>query len=302
MIDIVSKRNWFFLISLLLLVPGIISMLVFGFNLGIDFSSGTVMTLRFDPAIDQSGLRQQMTELGYPDATIQKTSEGDYLVRTRDIDSDQKLALLDGLKTGLKTEVTVRDFATVSPMVATEVGRNAFIAVGVAAIFMLLYIAFAFRKMPHPFKWGFSAVIALLHDVLIVLGIFSILGWVAGYQVDSMFIVAMLTIVGFAINNTCVVYDRIRENVRKGISKDFEVTVNSSILETIARCINTSLTVMFTGLAIYLFGGVTIQQFILTLLVGVFIGLYDSIFVAGPLLVLWEKGLKTSPKTAKLIQ
>ena len=137
-----------------------------------------------------------------------------------------------------------------------------------------------------------------MHDVLIVMGIFSILGWAIGYQVDSMFIVAMLTIVGYSINNTCVVYDRIRENVRKGISKDFAVTVNSSILETIARCINTSLTVILTCLAIYLFGGVTIQQFIMALLIGVVVGIYDSVFVAGPLLVLWDRGLKTVQKAA----
>jgi preprotein translocase subunit SecF len=130
------------------------------------------------------------------------------------------------------------------------------------------------------------------------MGIFSILGWLIGYQVDSMFITAMLTIVGYSINNTCIVYDRIRENVRKGISKDFAVTVNSSILETIARCINASLTVILTCFAIYLFGGVTIQQFIMALLLGVVIGIYDSVFVAGPLLVLWERGLKTQPKAA----
>ena len=298
MIDKVSKRNWFFLISILLLVPGIISMLAFGFRLGIDFSSGTVMTLRFSQAVDQSALRQQMGQLGYPDATIQKTSEGDFLVRTRDINSDQKIALIDGLKKGLNLEVTIRDFSTVSPLVASEVARNAAIAVGVASLFMILYIAFAFRHMPSPFKWGLSAVIALLHDVLIVMGIFSILGWLIGYQVDSMFITAMLTIVGFAINNTCVVYDRIRENVRKGISKDFAVTVNASILETIARCINTSLTVILTCLALYIFGGVTIQQFIMALLVGVLVGIYDSIFVAGPLLVMWDRGMKTGTRAA----
>jgi preprotein translocase subunit SecF len=299
MIDIVSKRNWFFLISIFLLVPGIISMLAFGFKLGVDFSSGTIMTLQFKPAVEQSVLRDQMGQLGYPDATIQKTSQGNYLVRTKDINSEQKITLIGGMEKGMNTKVTILDFSTVSPLVASEVGRNAAIAVGVASLFMILYIAFAFRKMPSPFKWGFSAVIALLHDVLIVMGVFSILGWAVGYQVDSMFIVAMLTIVGFAINNTCVVYDRIRENVRKGISKDFAVTVNSSILETIARCINTSLTVIFTGLAIYLFGGVTIQQFIMALLVGVLVGIYDSIFVAGPLLVLWDRGLKTSPEAAK---
>lgn len=298
MIDIVNKRNWFFLVSIFLLVPGIISMLAFGFRLGIDFSSGTVMTLRFSQAVDQSALRQQMAQLGYPDATIQKTSEGDFLVRTKDINSEQKIALIDGLKKGLTVDVTIRDFSTVSPLVASEVARNAAIAVGVASLFMILYIAFAFRHMPSPFKWGLSAVIALLHDVLIVMGIFSILGWLVGYQVDSMFITAMLTIVGFAINNTCVVYDRIRENVRKGISKDFAVTVNASILETIARCINTSLTVILTCLALYIFGGATIQQFIMALLIGVLVGIYDSIFVAGPLLVMWDRGMKTEATAA----
>ena len=298
MIDIVNKRNWFFLISIFLLVPGVISMIAFGFRLGIDFSSGTVMTLRFSQPVDQSVLRQQMATLGYADATIQKTSEGDFLVRTKDIDTDQKIALIDGLKKGLDLEVTVRDFATVSPLVASEVARNAAIAVGVASLFMILYIAFAFRHMPNPFKWGLSAVIALLHDVLIVMGVFSILGWLIGYQVDSMFITAMLTIVGFGINNTCVVYDRIRENVRRGISKDFAVTVNSSILETMARCVNTSLMVILTCLALYIFGGVTIQQFIMALLVGVVVGIYDSIFVAGPLLVLWDRGMKTEAKAA----
>jgi len=298
MIDIVNKRNLFFLISIILLVPGIISMLAFGFKLGIDFSSGTVMTLRFSQPVDQSTLRQQMAELGYADATIQKTSDGDFLVRTKDVNSEQKIALIDGLKKGLNLEVTIRDFNTVSPLVASEVARNAAIAVGVASLFMILYIAFAFRHMPSPFKWGLSAVIALLHDVLIVMGIFSILGWLIGYQVDSMFITAMLTIVGFAINNTCVVYDRIRENVRRGISKDFAVTVNSSILETMARCVNTSLTVILTCLALYIFGGVTIQQFIMALLVGVVVGIYDSIFVAGPLLVMWDRGMKTEPKAA----
>jgi preprotein translocase subunit SecF len=298
MIDIVGKRNWFFLISILLLVPGLISMAAFGFRLGIDFSSGTAMTLRFSTPVDQAALRQEMTKLEYSEATIQKTSDGDYLVRVRDIDTEQKEKLIADLKGDLKAEVTVRDFYQVSPLVAGEVARNAAIAVLIASVFMIMYIAWAFRQMPKPFRWGACAVVSLLHDVLIVMGIFSILGWAIGYQVDSMFITAMLTIVGFSINNTCVVYDRIRENVRKGISKDFAVTVNSSILETIARCINTSLTVMFTCLAIFLFGGATIQQFIMALLLGVLIGIYDSVFIAGPLLVLWDKGLKTAPKAA----
>ena len=299
MIDIVNKRKWFFLISILLLIPGIISMIVFGFKLGIDFSSGTVMTLSFNPPVEQAVLRDELIKLGHPEASIQKTSGGDFLIRIREINTEEKGALMTGLTEDLKTEVNIRDYETVSPAVASEVARNAGIAVLIASVFMLLYIAFAFRKMPSPFRWGLSAVIALLHDVLIVMGVFSILGWAAGIEVDAMFITAMLTIVGYSINNTCVVYDRIRENVRKGISKDFALTVNVSILETIARCINCSLTVIFTGLAIYLFGGVTIQEFILALLIGVAIGVYNSIFIAGPLLVVWDRGLKTSPKPVR---
>lgn len=299
MIDIVNKRKWFFLISILLLIPGIISMIVFGFKLGIDFSSGTVMTLSFNPPVEQAMLRDELIKLGHPEASIQKTSGGDFLIRIREINTEEKGALMTGLTENLKTEVNIRDYETVSPAVASEVARNAGIAVLIASVFMLLYIAFAFRKMPSPFRWGLSAVIALLHDVLIVMGVFSILGWAAGIEVDAMFITAMLTIVGYSINNTCVVYDRIRENVRKGISKDFALTVNVSILETIARCINCSLTVIFTGLAIYLFGGVTIQEFILTLLIGVAVGVYNSIFIAGPLLVVWDRGLKTSPKPVR---
>ena len=300
MIDIVNKRKWFFLISILLLIPGIISMIVFGFKLGIDFSSGTIMTLSFNPPIEQAMLRDEIARLGHPEASIQKTSGGDFLIRLREVKTEEKEALITGLKEDLKSEVNIKDYETISPAVASEVARNAGIAVLIASVFMLLYIAFAFRHMPSPFRWGLSAVIALLHDVLIVMGVFSILGWVAGVEVDAMFITAMLTIVGYSINNTCVVYDRIRENVRKGVSKDFAVTVNVSILETIARCINCSLTVILTGLAIYLFGGVTIREFILALLIGVVVGVYNSIFIAGPLLVVWDRGLKTTSRPAQV--
>ncbi|HEX75108.1 MAG TPA: protein translocase subunit SecF, partial [Dehalococcoidia bacterium] len=143
---------------------------------------------------------------------------------------------------------------------------------------------------PKPLRWGTCAIIALVHDVLVVMGIFSILGWVAGIQIDAMFITGMLTVVGYSVNNTVVVFDRIRENVSKGISKDFEVTVNSSILETIARSLNTSLTTLFVILAIFLFGGVTIRYFSLVLLIGVISGTYSSMCLAGPLLIIWDKG------------
>ncbi len=290
MMDIVGKRFWFFLISALVIIPGVVSLAVFGLELGVDFSSGTTMTFRFDAEVQQGELRQALADLGYDEAMIQRTGEGDFLVRTRQISSAERQELISGLEADLNSELTLRDSYTVSPIIATETGRNAAIAVGIAAVFMLFYIAWAFRRMPKPLRWGLCAIVALLHDVLVVMGIFSILGWVAGVQIDAMFITGMLTVVGYSVNNTVVVFDRIRENVSKGISKDFEVTVNSSILETLGRSLNTSLTTLFVILAIFLFGGVTIHYFILVLLIGVIAGTYSSMCIASPLLVIWDRG------------
>ena len=288
--NIVGKRYWFFLISALLLIPGIISLIVFGFKPGVEFQSGTTMTLRFSNDVTQEQLRQELNNIGYSEAVIQRTGEGDYIIRIKEISTEAKQELTANLEKTLNTTSTIRDFFSVSPVIATETGRNAAIAVVIAAVFMLLYIAWAFRRIPKSFRWGTCAIISLLHDVLIVMGIFSILGWALGVQVDAMFITGMLTIVGYSINNTVVVFDRIRENVSKGISKDFETTVNASVMETMGRCLNTSLTTLFAIVAIFLLGGATVHYFILVLLLGVVIGLYDSICIAGPLLVSWDKG------------
>ncbi len=289
MIDIVGKRKWFFLISGVVLLAGILSLAIFGLQPGVDFSSGTTITIRFEKDIDQGELRQELSNLGYGSATIQRTADGDYFIRLPEITPEERQTLTDDLKATLDENLTIRDYYAVSPIIATETGRNAGIAVIVAAIAMLIYIAWAFRKMPNPFRWGTCAIIALLHDVLIVVGVFSIMGWVAGVQIDALFITGMLTVVGYSINNTVVVFDRIRENYSKGVSKDFESVVNVSILETMARSMNTSLTTLFVILAIYLFGGITIKYFVLVLLIGVIAGTYSSMLIAGPLLVVWNK-------------
>jgi preprotein translocase subunit SecF len=174
--------------------------------------------------------------------------------------------------------------------VGAETARNAVIAVIVAAIAMLFYIVWAFRRMPKPFRWGTCAIIALLHDVFIIVGIFSFLGWLAGVEINAMFITGLLAVVGYSINNTVVIFDRIRENVTKQISPDFAVTVNSSIVETLGRSLNTSLTTIFVILALFLFGGATIHYFVLVLLLGVIIGTYSSLCISSQLLVVWEKG------------
>jgi len=180
--------------------------------------------------------------------------------------------------------------ATVSGSVASETTRNAFLAVLAASVLILLYIWFAFRKVDKPWRYGACALIALLHDVLVVLGVFSILGWLFAVQIDALFITALLTVVGFSVHDTIVVFDRIRENMQRRTAETFDQVVNASLVQTMARSLNTSLTVLFTLSALTLFGGETIRPFTGALLVGIFSGTYSSIFNASMLLVIWERG------------
>lgn len=286
----VEKRYWYFLISAIVIIPGIISLAVFGLKLGIDFKSGTTMTLNFSPNVQENQLRQSIGDLGYKDASIQHTAEGDYFIRLREISTEERDKLIGGLETDMGSQVTVRDFALVSATIAAATVRAAIIAVIVAAVGILLYISWAFRHVPRPFRWGTCAIIALLHDILVVMGVFSILGWLAGVEVNALFITGMLTVAGYSVHDTIVVFDRIRENMTKGISSDFEVIINHSILQTFVRSLSTSLTVLFVLAALFVLGGATIHYFVLVLLIGVITGTYSSICNASPLLLVWEKG------------
>jgi preprotein translocase subunit SecF len=288
MIDFVGKRYWYFLLSAIIIIPGIISLIVVGLKPGSDFNGGTDMTVHFTPNIEQNQLRQSLTSLGYGDAVIQTTGEGDFIIRLPEITTDEKQQLTDGLAAASGSSLTVRDFSTISATVASQTARYAVIAVIVAAVAILLYISWAFRKMPNPLRWGTCAVIALMHDILLVLGVFSILGHFAGIEIDALFITGMLTVAGYSVHDTIVVFDRIRENLTKGISKDFETVVNYSISQTLARSFNTSLTVLFVLLALFLLGGSTIHYFTLVLLIGVTTGTYSSVCNASQLLVVWE--------------
>jgi preprotein translocase subunit SecF len=279
MFDFVGKRYWFFLLSALVIVPGIISLAVFGLKTGIDFKAGTSMTLHFSTSVDETQVRSALSNLGYKDAIVQHTSEGDFIVKLEEINSDQNVALLASLNSQFNTTTEQKDFASISASVASQTARNAVIAVIVAAVGILLYITFAFRKMPNPLRWGTCAVIAMIHDVLVVVGIFSILGWAAGVEIDALFITGMLTI---------VVFDRIRENQSKGGGGSFENVVNSSILQTMTRSLNTSLTVLFVLLCLFVIGGPTIHYFTLVLIIGVITGTYSSVCNASQLLIVWE--------------
>lgn len=298
MIDLVGKRNWFFLISAIVIIPGIISLAVFGLKPGVDFSSGTAMTLNFDKEVELSQLRQELTDLGYDRAVVQPAGEGEFFIRLPEISAEETTKLKGSLETGLDTTITVSSLYSVSPIVAAGTVRNTIIAVVVASIGILLYISWAFRKMPKPLRWGTCAVIALMHDLVVVIAVFSILGWVVGMEVDALFVTGVLAVVGVSVNNIVVVFDRIRENLKRGVSRDFEVIANYGIVESLGRSLNTGLATLFVIVALYLLGGVTTHTLVLALMIGIATGIYSSLCIAGQLLVVWEKGLSSRKKIA----
>jgi preprotein translocase subunit SecF len=289
MLDITSKRSLFLIISEIIILIGIIALVVFGLKPGIEFSSGSLLTLSFEQEVEQSELQEEMANLGYGNVIIQRTGAGDYFLRTQELTAEERLALEENLSARFGP-LTEREFNSVSSMVAAETVHNAIIAVAVAAIGILLYITWAFRRMPKPFHYGICAIIALVHDVVLVTGIFAILGAIMGWEINLMFITGVLAVIGYSINNTVVVFDRIRENLRKGVHPDFEVVVNSSLVETLSRSLNTSLTTVFVVLALLLFVGASIQNFALVMLIGIIVGTYSSLFVAPTLLIVWERG------------
>ena len=293
MLDIIGKRFWFFLISGAVILIGIISLATFGLALGIEFSSGSRVRISFDEQeVSQDQLRQELANLGYPNAIIQSeilpTGQGDFFIRTRNLVEEDKVQLEAGLAAKFG-HLTVKEFSDVSAEVAAETARNAAIAVVVAAVGILLYITWSFRRMPSPFHYGTCAIIALVHDVLVVLGVFSILGGILGWEINLMFITGILAVIGYSVNNTVVVFDRIRENLTKGGSSSFEVVVNNSLVETLSRSLNTSLTTLFVVLALLLFVGASIQNFAVVLLIGIIAGTYSSLCIASLLLIVWEK-------------
>ena len=304
MYDFVRNRRIFYLLSAVLLVPGIISLVLpGGLNPGIDFTSGTIMTVQFDNPVDQQKLRNAFAQLDHPEAVVQQsTGENTFVVRTKplvqaqqsdtgDVGSSERQQIEQALTTEFGP-VQILNLDQVSPLIAQEIVRYAILAVAAASVFILLYLWWAFNKVTHPVRYGATAIVALLHDALIVLGIFSILGRIfpAEIELESTFIVAILTVIGFSVHDTIVVFDRIRENFIRRAGESFEDVVNHSLAQTLTRSLNTSLTVILTLIVLMLFGGVTIRTFVLALLVGITTGTYSSIFVASMLLVSWHIG------------
>ena len=292
--DFVGKRFWFFIISLLVIAPGVVFLISTpGLKPGIDFTGGSSMTLQFPEgsSLDQQDLRDVLAKDGYTESTVQNMGSDSFFVRTKELDEEAKDNLVETITSSLSpdSQNLLQSFDLVSPVVAQETVLNALWAVLAAAIGIFFYIWWAFRNVPSPFRYGLAAIVALLHDTIIVVGIFSILGALFEIEVNTMFLIALLTVIGYSVNDTIVVFDKIRENVLIYSNRPFTEIVNLSISETIGRSINTSFTLLVTLLALILFGGSTIREFLLVLLIGVIAGTYSSIAIASQVLVTWDQ-------------
>jgi preprotein translocase subunit SecF len=288
--NIIKRRYLFFAISLLVIIPGVLSLIFWKLPLAIDFTGGSMLELQFSTG--QAPQPEQVIgvykDLGISDPQVQSSENDTLVIRSKEIPEETKTLVVSKIGEVAGTKPTILRFDTVGPSIGKEVATRAAGAVGAAAIAILIYITFAFRGVQHAFRFGTAAIIAMLHDILVVIGIESILCHFLGWEVDSLFLTALLTVIGFSVHDTIVVFDRIRENSNIYRKLPFETVVNHSVVQTMDRSINTSLTVMLTLLALTLFGGVTIRHFVLILLIGVFSGTYSSIFNASPILVVWE--------------
>ncbi|MCH2315197.1 MAG: protein translocase subunit SecF [SAR202 cluster bacterium] len=285
-------RGWFFIFSALVILPGIVFLIIApGLRQGIDFTGGSTLTLEFSDPVNQTDLRAELANLGHSDATVQQLEDNVFFIRTKELDEVARVAVLAGTEGNLSPNgVQQLSFDLVSPVVAGETILNAIYAILAATVGIFFYVWWAFRNVPSPFRYGAAAIIALLHDAIIVIGIFSILGVLIEMEVGTMFLVAILTVIGYSVNDTIVVFDRIRENVLTFPNRELSEVVNLSISETIGRSLNTSLTLLITLMALMLFGGSTIREFLLVLLIGVVVGTYSSIAIASQALISWEYG------------
>lgn len=296
--NIIKNRYTYFLISLLIIIPGIIFMVInwtqikSAFPLGIDFTGGSLLEVQFEGANTRptsAAARDAFLKIAPDtDPIIQPLGEDSFAIRSRTIDDAAKGQIVTEFGNISGAKVNVLAFTSVSASVGSEVTRAAGVAIFMAALAILGYIWYAFRGVEHSFRYGTAAIIAMLHDVLVVLGVEAMLGYFLGWEADALFLTALLTVIGFSVHDTIVVFDRIRENSHVYRRIDYETLVNHSTIQTLDRSINTQLTVMFTLLALALFGGETIRHFVIILLVGIFSGTYSSIFNASPILVVWE--------------
>lgn len=286
MMNFMKYKLLYFLFSLAIILPGMYFLLTSGLKLGIDFTGGALLEYQFEKPVNPDDLKKY--------GQITPASNGSFIIRSKPLEQNQ----INDIKNNLSEKygkVEEKRVENVGPVIGKEIENKALLALGLAALVIVLYISFSFRKVPKPassLRFGICAIVALLHDVLLVIGVFAILGKFLGVEIDTLFVTALLTIIGFSVHDTIVVFDRIRENLLKNINKKFTEVANISVVQTLGRSLNTSLTVIFVLLALLLFGGETLKWFVAALLVGIISGTYSSIFNATALLVFWEEKLE----------
>jgi preprotein translocase subunit SecF len=320
MINIIQNRKISYTISGILILISILSIFIWGLQPGIDFTGGSLMEVRFEAdRPTATTITDSLMNLDIGEVKVQPAGETNAIIRFKNIDEDKHQEVLKAISdivapvvdvdvttdavvdvtvdttvaTDLPAQLVIEErFETIGPVIGEEIKKKAWVAIFFTVIAIVLYIAYVFRKVSKPvasWKYGIAAIVALVHDIVIITGLFSILGHFFGTEVNSLFITALLTILGFSVNDTIVVFDRTRENLNKHYSQDFEKIVNDSVNSSITRSVNTSLTTLLILLALFFFGGETIKDFVLALIAGVVVGTYSSIFVASPIIVSWNK-------------
>jgi preprotein translocase subunit SecF len=288
--NILGKRYFFFGLSLLLIISGLTVLFLKGVPLSIDFTGGSLLEVSFNDTSPQPSeiiAVYEAADIG--DVQVQTSDSGSYIMRSQFLNNEQRDAVISALTEQLG-EVNVIRFDSVGPSIGEQVTSRGAIAVAVSSLLVVLFIAWSFRGVQNAFRYGICAILAMIHDVAIIFAITGFGSWLFGWEIDSLFLTALLTVIGFSMQDTIVVFDRIRENANIYRRLDYETLVNHSIVQTLQRSINTQLmTVEFLLLALALFGGVTLQEFASILLIGLLSGTYSSIFIAAPILVLWEK-------------
>jgi len=290
-VDIIGKTKVWLGISSLLVLAAIISLAIFGLNLSIEFTGGSLMEIQSESAtIEQI---EEVFEGEGRQVIVQPGESGDFIVRTEIMSPEEHVVILEGLEESFGAFEELR-FESIGPVIGEELKRKSFVAVVILVLLIICYVAWAFRRVSKPvssWKYGILTIVAALHDMIIPIGVFAILGHVLDYQIGTAFVAALLTILGYSINDTIVVFDRTRENLVENRHSDerFSETVNRSVLQSFARSMNTSLTTLLVLLAVYFFGGESTKTFVLALMIGIVSGAYSSIFLASPLLVLWQK-------------
>jgi preprotein translocase subunit SecF len=286
----VERKWWYFLFSALLIVPGVFFLAIGGLRPGIEFKGGTLLEISFVTRPDDSALKAFFTSHGHDEATIQGVAGGGVEVRTTEMLPQELVATGQDMKATFGPDTRITNSSVVSPSFSVELIQNAIKSIALASLLIVLLIAWAFRNFGWAaFRYGIAAIVALLHDAAVVLGIFAILGYFLKVEVDSLFVTAVLTIIGFSVHDTIVVFDRIRENLRLNPGEALNPVINYSIMQTLARSVITSLTVVFTLLALFLFGGFSVRNFALALIIGIVSGTYSSIFNASQIISLWQE-------------